>query len=416
MLSILLPTFLACFEKPIDLDPGVDPSILEECEDIERLNIADENILDVVDSNHEFAFDIYEELRSTNDNVFLSPYSISTALGMLHLGAAENTEEQMSDMLGVFPEDSDSWHGGQGSLVQEFDLGNNCNYKLAVANRAYLQTGYSFQPTFLDDLRLHYNSELGELDFADNPEAARSNINDWVAEKTNEHIPELFPSGTITNSTKLVLTNAIYMDAPWQDSFDPANTHQGNFNLADGSTTTVDMMYRSEVRFSIGYQDDFQIVEIPYDGNDLVFTAIIPHDSDGLMAIEDRIDLDNWNDWKSSMYMTEGEVSMPKFEMRYKEILNDTLKKLGMTDAFSDAANFSGISEEGAPKVNVVVHEAWLKVSEEGTEAAAATGVGVTDTSIGDAIYMNRPFLFFIEDKLSGSILFMGKLADPSQL
>ena len=144
--------------------------------------------------------------------------------------------------------------------------------------------------------------------------------------------------------------------------------------------------------------------------------AIVPFDVTGLEEIEAELDVDKISLWKEDMYLTEGHVSIPKFEMRYKEFLNETLEKMGMQDAFSSAADFTGISENGGLTVDVVIHEAWLKVSEEGTEAAAATGISVGETSVGEFVQMNKPFIFLIEDKLSGSILFMGKLADPSKL
>jgi serpin B len=412
MLSLLLPSLLGCIEKP-----PVDPNFPEDCEEIEREAIQDETVLEVVDGNHDFAIELYDLLRTENENVFVSPYSVSTALGMLHLGAQGNTETEMSTLLGVFADDEKQWHQGQGTLVQEFDLGNNCNYQLSVANKAYLQTGYSYQQSFIDDLSNYYDSAIGELDFSADPEAARIHINDWVSENTNEKIPELFPANSIQSNTKLVLTNAIYMNAPWKDSFDPQNTYSGNFTLVDGSSTDVEMMYRADMPYSIGYQDGFRVVEIPYSGEELVFTAIIPDAFDGLDAIEEQLTVERLSEWKSNMYLSEGEVTIPKFEMRYKETLNPILKQLGMLDAFDPSlSDFSGISEETQLTVSLVIHEAWLKVSESGTEAAAATGVTAFDTSAGEYVSLNRPFLFLIEDKLSGSVLFMGKLSDPDQL
>ena len=407
MLMLLFPALIACSERRKE-----EPL---ECDDIERSEIVDETTLEVVDSNHQFAFNIYAEL-SESDNVFLSPYSISTALGMLHLGAEQNTEHEMSDMLGVFAEGAEDWHLGQGTLLQEFELNDNCDYQLSVANRAYFQTGYNFNEQFADDLSRLYQSEVGELDFASDPNASRIEINEWVSEKTNEHIPELFPEGTINSATRLVLTNAIYLNGPWDSEFDPDSTFTTDFYLADGTSTDVEMMSQSDMAFSVAHHDTFQIVEIPYKGEELVFTAIVPFDATGLEAIEAELDAEKISSWKEDMYQTEGHVSMPKFEMRYKELLNETLEKMGMQDAFTGAADFTGISEEGGLSVDVVIHEAWLKVSEEGTEAAAATGISVGETSAGEFVQMNKPFIFLIEDKLSGSILFMGKLADPSQL
>ena len=224
---------------------------------------------------------------------------------MLHLGAEQNTEHEMSDMLGVFAESAEDWHQGQGTLLQEFELKDNCDYQLSVANRAYFQTGYNFNEQFADDLSRLYQSEIGELDFASDPNASRIEINEWVSEKTKEHISELFPEGSINSSTRLVLTNAIYLNGPWDSEFDPANTFTTDFYLADGSSTNVEMMSQSDMAFSVAHHDTFQIVEIPYKGEELVFTAIVPFDATGLEAIEAELDAEKIASWKEDMYPTE---------------------------------------------------------------------------------------------------------------
>ncbi len=396
--------------------PPTEPNQPENCEVAERETITDETVLAVVEGNQAFAFDIYEKL-SDDANVFLSPYSISTVLGMLQLGAETNTEAEMAGVLGVFDPKLD-WHAGQGSLSQELSLINNCDYQINTANKVYAQTGFGFEADYLDGLSSLYDAQAEELDFAGDTEGAREKINAWVSDQTMDNIPELFPAGSINGSTSMVLTNAIYMNAPWLTAFDPASTYSGTFMLADGQTTPVEMMSNSEAELSVSYQDGFTVAEIPYKGEELALTVILPHETDGLPAVEAQLSPESWRAWKAELYQTEAMLGIPKLEMRYKKTLNETLKGLGMPSAFDPAAaDLNGIADGAGLFVSTVIHEAWLKFSEEGTEAAAATGASVEFTSAPeDYIVLDRPFLFAVEDKLSGSILFMGKVTDPGQL
>ena len=177
-------------------------------------------------------------------------------------------------------------------------------------------------------------------------------------------------------------------------------------------------MNNSEAELSVSYQEGFIVAEIPYKGEELSLTVLLPNEASGLPAVEEQLNVENWRAWKSNLYDTEAILGIPKMEMRYKKDLNETLKDLGMPSAFiPGTADLNGIAKDAGLHVSTVVHEAWLKFSEEGTEAAAATGVSVDfATSVEEYIVLDRPFLFAIEDKLSGSILFMGKVTDPSQL
>ena len=406
---LLFSLLLAC-------DP-TDPNQPANCEIAERESITDENILAVVESNQDFAFDIYERLSSDAPNVFLSPYSISTALGMLQLGAQTETESEMAGVLGVFDPKQD-WHAGQGTLSQELSLINNCDYQINTANKVYSQVGFGFEADYLEGLSSLYGAQAEELDFAADAEGSRQKINEWVSDQTMENIPELLTPGIITGNTRMVLSNAIYMNAPWAEAFDANNTYAGTFQLADGQSTPVEMMSNSEASLSISYQEDFIVAEIPYKGEELALTVLLPHDASGLTAVEEQLNAENWREWKSNLYQTDAILGIPKMEMRYKKNLNETLKELGMPSAFTPgAADLNGIANGADLYVSAVIHEAWLKFSEEGTEAAAATAVVVADeASMSEYIVLDRPFLFAIEDKLSGSILFMGKVTDPSQL
>lgn len=401
--------FFACNETP---------NQPEDCVDIKREEVTDAVTLSVVEGNQHFAFDLYERLRGDeNPNIFLSPYSISTAIGMLHLGAKGETEAEMAEVFYVSDNETD-WHTGLGHLVQDMSLIDNCNYQLNTANRAYIQKGFGFETEYVDGLLSFYEAQAEEVDFSGDSEGARQNINSWVSEQTMEKIPNLFPLGTINNNTRLVLTNAIYMNAPWAQEFNPDRTYTSDFYLADGQTTSVEMMSGDEVDLSISTQDEFQLIEIPYKGEELSLNVLLPNQADGLANIEEKLNLENWLSWKADIYPTTAYLGVPKMEMRYQKTLSETLKDMGMEQAFlSGSADFTGISKEADLFVTTVIHEAWLKFSEEGTEAAAATGIAVgTESSIGNYVVLDRPFLFVIEDTLSGSILFMGKVSDPRLL
>ena len=407
----ILSLLFAC-----DQDPSTEPEP-QECVDIERSLIEEDTVAATVESNLDFAFSIYNQRTGEQDNLFMSPYSISTALGMLQLGARNDTEFEMIDMLGV-SDPSEDWHSAQGLLNTELQLQDNCDYQLSTANRAYIQSDYNVEEAYTEGLNSFYNSPAESMDFASDPDGARQQINEWVAAQTNDKIPDLFPANSILSNTKLVLTNAIYLNAPWKTAFDPSRTYESEFIRADGSTTPVELMTQEEMELSVSEQEGFLLAEIPYKGDELVLTVLLPQDPAGLDAIIEGLDAQQWKSWKAQAYQTEGYVAIPKLELRDKKILNETLIDMGMESAFfPDSADFSGISTASDLHVSLVIHEAWLKFSEEGTEAAAATGVAVTDTAaMGPYIYLNQPFFFAIEDKLSGSMLFMGKITDPSQL
>ena len=218
----------------------------QECVEIERTDITDDVTIEVVESNQDFGFDIFGQLQRDEDNIFLSAYSISSALGMVQLGAENQTETEMSDVLGVFEPEED-WHKGQGNLLQELQLGDNCDYQFTAANKVFMQDGYPINEDYLAGLSELYQSDVGVLDFVADAEAARKEINGWVSDNTKEKIPELFPVGTINSGTAFVLTNAIYLNAPWKQEFDPADTYPTDFILADGSTTEVEMMNHYEM-------------------------------------------------------------------------------------------------------------------------------------------------------------------------
>ncbi len=370
----------------------------------------DMNVL--VEGNTAFAVDMYQWMASEDEgNLFFSPFSISSALGMTYAGARSTTAEAMEDTLHIGLE-GDTFHEQFGMLTRDLDGDKGRGYELSIANRLFGQTGYTFGTDFLAINADHYGAPLEELDFGADPEAARVHINDWVAEQTKDKIDELLVPGVITGDTRLVLTNAIYFKAFWLTQFDEDDTYDGTFRAPSGDVTVPMMNMEIEVEYSD--DDEVSVVRLPYEDDEVSMLLVLPHDEDGLADVEAMLSPEQIDAWADSTHPTEIWMAMPSWEMRYKLSLVPALTDLGMGEAFdSFAADFSGITDTGM-FIADVIHEAYVKVDEEGTEAAAATAVVMEDGAVGDMFVADHPFLYIIRDDLTGSVLFMGRVADPS--
>jgi serpin B len=373
-------------------------------------------IATIADANNDFALDLFGEMRAEEGNLFFSPFSISSALSMTYAGAAGTTADEMAEVLHVGLDD-DVWHENFGDLTR--DLGGDHagrGYQLSVGNRLWGQDGYPWVQDFLDVNAVHYDAPLADLDFAANPESARVTINDWVEEQTKGKIEDLLQPGVITSDTRLVLTNAIYFKADWASQFDEGDTYDGAFTLADGSQVTTPLMTQ-EFEFQAGAFDGVSVAKLPYQDDEVSMVILLPDAYDGLPALEEGLTAAQIDGWIEDLETAELPLILPKFEMTYDLSLSDVLQDLGMSSAFDPlAADFSGMADlvEGPLFISDVVHKAYVKVDEEGTEAAAATGVVVGVTSVPVGFQADHPFLFLIRDDLTGSILFMGRVADPS--
>jgi len=367
----------------------------------------------VVDGNNAFALDVYDQVRVEGENLFLSPFSISAALGMTYAGAGGETATEMHDVLHVGLAD-DAFHGNFGALIQ--DLGGEHEgrgYELSVANKLFGQEGTPWVADFLAVTSDDYAAPLEDMDFIGDPEGSRMAINAWVAEMTRDKIEELLKEGLITSDTRLVLTNAIYFEADWATQFDPDDTVDGTFTTEGGAEVTVPLMSLSG-EFELGGDDEVSVIRLPYQDDEVSMIGILPHDLDGLADVEASLTPEVLDGWLAEMWEVETEVVLPSFEMRSEIDLGETLIDLGMPSAFDcSVADLSGISEQPLC-LAAVVHEAYVKVDEEGTEAAAATAVVAVPTSMPPSFVADHPFLFLIRDDLTGSILFMGRVADPS--
>jgi serine protease inhibitor len=385
----------------------------------------------VVQGNTQFALEIYQNLRTWEGNVFFSPYSISTALGMTYAGARGTTESQMAAAL-CLPTATETWQklGAPatpvtqeqfallaGELMKQLNArGNAGKIQLNVANALWAQKDYAFLPAFVKLVEAEYDGKLQEMDFVTAAEKSRKKINTWVEKKTKGKIKDLIGPGLLDAMTRLVLTNAIYFKGNWATQFKEELTRPQPFTLLNGRKAEVPMMSQTG-KFRYAESEDLQVLELPYVGDDLSMLILLPKAIDGIGPLEDELTRANLSTWLADLHKREVIVSIPRFRMTSKFGLQTVLASMGMADAFSGRANFSGMTGNRELFISAVVHQAYVDVNEEGTEAAAATGVVMRLTSMQPdrtpVFRADHPFLFMIRDNPSGSILFLGRLNDP---
>ena len=372
----------------------------------------------VVKGNNEFAFDLYAKLRGREGNLFLSPFSISTALAMTSAGARGGTEAGMAKVL-HFTLPGEELHTAFAGLIRGLDEDKKGRgYELVVANALWGQKGYGFLKEYLDLTKSCYGAGLHEVDFEKAAEAARKTINAWVEEKTKEKIKDLIKPGVLSSLTRLVLTNAIYFKGQWASRFKKEATKDGPFTLSSGKKTAVPMMNQTE---EFGYMEDgdVQALELPYIGDRLSMVVLLPKKVDGLAGLEESLTAKKLSKWLSAVRKQKVVVSLPRFKFTSEFGLADVLKSMGMTDAFLlPPADFSGMDGKKDLFISAVIHKAFVDVNEEGTEAAAATAVVMALRMAAPEpvpiFRADHPFLFIIRDTESGNILFMGRMIDPS--
>ena len=375
----------------------------------------------LVKGNNAFALDLYAQLKIQEGNLFLSPYSISTALAMTFAGARENTEKQMAQVL-HFTLEQEQLHSEFSSLETQLKDYVKEGIELNIANALWLQTGYNFLKDFLELTEEHYDAGLNHVDFAKDCEAARKKINMWVEQKTNDRIQKLIKPGMITPLTRLVLTNAIYFKGEWKSQFEEELTQENPFYITPETTVDV-LMMNQEDRFKYFENDELQVLEVPYKGNDLSMVILLPIKKDGLTELENSVNTDRLQEWMNALAWRQVAVFFPKFTMTCEFQLRSALADMGMPIAFSGEADFSGMTGQEYLFISEVVHKAFVDVSEEGTEAAAATAVIMVfeeEVSVQPLLppvvfRADHPFLFMIRDNHSGSILFIGRVIDPSK-
>ena len=378
----------------------------------------DTDVKALVEGNEAFALDLYQQMKGAEGNLFFSPYSISTALATTYAGARGNTARQMSRAL-HFTLEERRLHRAFGQLEAKLRaFAEKEKVELTVANALWAQKDYHFLEHFLDLVRKYYRAELNHADFKTAHESARGQINNWVERQTNDKIKDLIKPGVLNALTRLVLANAIYFKGLWGSQFDKRMTRDAKFWLDPDTTVDVPMMSQ-EHEFSYMENDQLQALELPYEGNDLSMILLLPKKRGGLAELESSFTTRTLRSFLAKLREQTVTVYLPRFKLTSTFSLQETLAALGMSDAFNqNTADFSAMDGSRMLYISAVVHKAFVDVNEEGTEAAAATGVVVSVTAVParpTVFRADHPFVFLIRDTHSGSILFLGRVVDPTK-
>lgn len=373
----------------------------------------------LVQDNSAFAMDLYQKLRASDGNIFFSPYSISTALAMTYGGARGNTEKEMAKTL-RFSLDQENLHSAFAQAESRLNrLQKAGNINLSVANSLWPQQDYKFRDEYLFLIKKHYGVSITPLDYKGASEAARRMINKWVEDRTQNKIKDLIQPGILDALSRLVLVNAIYFKGNWMSQFKADKTKDAPFHTSSKKSVQAPMMTQKE-KFRYVDLGSFEMLKLPYVGNEISMIVLLPKEIDGLKQLEADLSVENLKRWKSRLSKRDVLVFLPKFKMTSMFRLDKTLMSMGMIDAFSDSkANFAGM--DGRPNwlyIAAVIHKAFVDVNEEGTEAAAATAVVMAPKAMPAApptFRADHPFVFLIQEDQTGSILFIGRVTDPTE-
>ncbi|SFR91856.1 serpin B [Halomicrobium zhouii] len=410
---------------PVDAEaqstPGVDP------------DVDDEQLSELVAGANALAFDLFDGLQAQGEdgNLLVSPTSVTTALAMTYAGAEGDTRSQMRETLRYTLDDETLHEGfnalqrtldGRGEDVDEADLDREYDedddpvpFQLDLTNAVWGQERVPFSEAYLSTLADHYGGGFNEVDFSEDPDGVRQGINDWVGDQTEDRIDELLPAGSLRAQTRLVLTNAIYFMANWQYPFEENYTEPAAFTALDGSTDEVPMMSQDQA-FPVAEVDGARAVDLPYVGGDVSMLVILPPEGE-FESYESEFDADELNRIVDALEERRGIVRLPRFAFDSSFQLKPALSAMGMPDAFDrGAADFSGMTEgtkDNGLHVDEVYHDTNIAVDEMGTEAAAATAVVINYVSAPPTVLeADRPFLFVIRDRPTGTVLFVGRVVD----
>ena len=384
-----------------------------------------EKLVQLSSANTGFALDLYQTLQDERrgKNLFFSPLSISTALAMTQLGARGDTATQIADVFRFNQIDQDQLHGTfkelNNLLYQPYS-----GYKLHSANRLYGKSGYNFVQSFLEESASYYGAAIEAVNNFEAPTATQS-INDWVSKQTEDKIKNLIAPGTLNDLTRLVLVNAIYFKADWQSKFSAYNTTHDTctFKVFDERYKVPVSLMSQKQRFDLAVDNtnDCLVLELPYERRNLSLLIALPTKDDGLGQLETKLSVDLLQSWDAGLKSREVNLLLPKFKLEATFQLKEVLQRMGMPDAFDEhRANFEGISNERELHISAVIHKAFINVNEEGTEAAAATAIRLLGGCLpGERekpilFRADHPFLFMIRHRSTKSVLFMGRMMDPS--
>jgi serpin B len=376
-------------------------------------------IPEVVTGVGDFTGDVWGLLAKPVDNLAISPFSIAVALAMTANGAVGRTQSQMLDVLHIqslptFNDGLDALTRGLAALAGPVTLsdGSKGQIDLTIADQLFGDHSVTWQQAFLATLARQYGASMRTVDFRDDPEAASALINDWTSTQTHDRIPQILPAGVVDSSTRLVLVNALYFKAPWSTPFVKESTTRSTFTRADGSTVTVDLMNgdpNGDIRYVQG--GHYQGARLPYSGGSLAMTVALPDP-----GREDDVLRELMTGGLGNRGQAQLALSLPRWTFRTPSNLVPPLEQLGMTQAFSTGADFSGMTTTARLDISFLLHQAFVSVDEDGTEAAAATAVGMQTSAVQETrkLVIDRPFLFVIHDTAHGTPLFVGRVADPT--
>jgi serine protease inhibitor len=370
----------------------------------------------VVKANNKFAFNLYSKLaRYENGNIFYSPYSIFSALAMTYEGARGQTAEEIKSVF-HFPE-KNVLRSNFAAIYNEINKKSDA-YELRTGNALWVQRDYQLLQDYINTVEKYYGGKAANVDFVRETEKSRQTINSFIEEQTNNKIKDLIPQGMLNPDTRLVLTNAIYFKGTWEWQFDKSLTREEDFKITPTNVVKTPMMYMEPERAEFNYADlgDLQILELPYKGDKISMLVLLP--TGNLDTIESIITVEKLEQWKTKMRKEKLDaIYLPKFEFNTKYFMKKILRDMGMPSAFGGNADFSGMDGTKNLFIEEVIHQAFVKVDEEGTEAAGTTAV-----IIGETAYVPRkifkadhPFIFIIQEKSTGNILFIGRVVDPTK-
>lgn len=407
MLTVLTAVILSTCQSDVAGPDPVKAELPRELSSTEK---------QLIKADQAFSYDIFRRTVSYDsgeDNLFISPLSISMALAMTLNGAEGETFEEMKEALYLNGMDLEEINGAFESLI-ELLVSVDPDVQLGIANSIWHEESLPVKEAFLERLENSYDAEVTGLDFFD--PVSVDVINAWVDENTEGRIEEIIDE--IPSEMVMYLINAIYFKGDWLRPFDTEDTREADFYLENGETVTVDMMNLQD-DFAVWFSDEVRMIELPYGDSLFTMTVLLPGDEETPIDrfVEEKVTEENLARWRSNLSVADVPLQLPKFEMEYEITYNDILKAMGMERAFNESmADLSGIADVSPENLYIseVKHKTFVRVDEEGTEAAAATSVGVGVTSLPPSMTVNRPFVFLIYERESGTNLFMGKVKKPA--
>ncbi len=370
---------------------------------------------ELVAANNKFGFNLFQRLHQEepNDNIFISPLSINTALSMTSNGAAGDTREGMKNTMEYLDLSMDEINNAYQYVLTALPL-LDPHVQMYPANSIWYEKTYPVKVPFLNTNQEYYDSDVNPLDFKD-PNSVNI-LNGWVNDKTKGKIPTIIDE--ISPDAIMYLINAIYFKGEWRKQFDEDKTIAGDFYKADGTTVPVHLMnYGGEAEMRYFENDKIQAVDLPYADSVFSMSLLLPKENYSLDQLINDLQGGAWNDWQHNFSNQEVVMYMPRFKMEYEKVLNDHLIAMGMDLAFRPGfADFSNIADDNL-FISLVKHKSFVEVNEVGTEAAAVTIVGIETTSVPQYVYVsfNRPFIFLIRENKSNGVLFLGKMMEPSE-